>query len=138
MPLQLKIITPMRTAVDASVSSVLVPSAQGEMEILPGHADLIAALGNGELSYRIPGEETSALFIGGGFLQVSNDQLLIVTDTVLEASEIDTATVEQAIERAQAAFRNTSSVLDREEQAKLEAHIAKQMAMLDFRRKRRI
>lgn len=138
MPLQLKIITPMRTAVDATVSGVLVPSVQGEMEILPGHAYLIAALGNGGLQYRIPGAEAVALFIGGGFLQVSEDKVLIVTDTVLDADEIDTATVEQAIERAQAAFRNAASVLDREEQAKLEAHIAKQLAMLDFRRKRRL
>ena len=76
--------------------------------------------------------------MGGGFLQVENDNVLLVTDTALTVDEIDTTSVEKALERAQAAFRDSASVLDREEQTKLEAAIAKQMAMLDFRKKRRL
>lgn len=138
MPLHLKIITPMRTAVDTEVTGVLVPSVQGEMEVLPGHADIIAAMDNGELTYRPVGGSPQSVFIGGGFLQVDDEQVMLVTDTVLEAEEIDTASVEAAIAKAQEAFRNQASVLSREEQTHLAAGIARQMAMLEYRRKKRL
>ena len=138
MPMQFKIITPMRTALEAEVSSIRLPATQGEMEVLPGHAAIITSVANGELTYTCPGQTPQCLFVGGGFLQVENDNVLLVTDTALTVDEIDTTSVEKALERAQAAFRDGASVLDREEQTKLEAAIAKQMAMLDFRKKRRI
>ena len=138
MPMQFKIITPMRTALEAEVSSIRLPASQGEMEVLPGHAAIITSVANGELTYTCPGQTPQCLFVGGGFLQVENDNVLLVTDTALTVDEIDTTSVEKALERAQAAFRDGASVLDREEQTKLEAAIAKQMAMLDFRKKRRI
>ncbi len=138
MPMQFKIITPMRTALEVEVNSIRVPASKGEMEVLPGHAAIITSVANGELSYTCPGKPAESLFVGGGFMQVDNDQVLLVTDTALTVDEIDTTSVEKALERAQAAFRDGASVLDREEQARLEASIAKQIAMLDFRKKRRI
>lgn len=138
MPMQFKIITPMRTALEAEVSSIRLPASQGEMEVLPGHAAIITSVANGELTYTCPGQQPQSLFVGGGFLQVENDNVLLVTDTALTVDEIDTTSVEKALERAQAAYRDGASVLDREEQTKLEAAIAKQMALLDFRKKRRI
>ena len=138
MPMQFKIITPMRTALEAEVTSIHQPATTGEMEVLPGHASLITSVANGELSYTCPGQAPQSLFVGGGFLQVDNDDVLLVTDTALTVDEIDTSSVEKALERAQAAFRDGASVLDREEQAKLEAAIAKQIAILDFRKKRRV
>lgn len=138
MPMQFRIITPMRTALEAEVSVIRVPASKGEMEVLPGHASLITSVSNGELSYTCPGQEPRSLFVGGGFLQVAEDDVLLVTDTALTVDEIDTTSVEAALERAQAAFRDGASVLDREEQAKLEAAIAKQIAILDFRKKRRV
>lgn len=138
MPMQFKIITPMRTALEAEVTSIHLPATTGEMEVLPGHASIITSVANGELIYTCPGQTPQSLFVGGGFLQVDKDDVLLVTDTALTVDEIDTSSVERALERAQAAFRDGASVLDREEQAKLEAAISKQLAMLDFRKKRRI
>ncbi len=132
-----KIITPLRTALDAEVVSVKLPATEGEMEVLPGHADIIASVANGELNYREPGEAPNSLFVGGGFLQVEGDNVLLVTDTALEAAEIDTDTVQKALERAQEALKNRESVISREEQAYLEACIAKQLAILEYNRRKR-
>ncbi len=138
MPLHFKIITPLRTALDAEVTSVKLPATEGEMEVLPGHADLIASVANGELSYREPGEAgVKSLFVGGGFLQVENDKVLLVTDTALEAAEIAPDTVQNALPRAQDALRNRESVISREEQAYLEACIAKQLAILEYNRRKK-
>jgi F0F1-type ATP synthase epsilon subunit len=62
---------------------------------------------------------------------------MLVTDTVLSVDEIDTSSVEAAIARAQETYRNQTSVLTREEQTLLAASIARQLAMLEFRRKKR-
>ncbi len=135
--MQFKIITPLRTALDAEVVSVKLPATAGEMEVLPGHADIIASVANGELSYRLPGEaDAKSLFVGGGFLQVEGGNVLLVTDTALEAADIDTDTVQKALERAQEALKNRDSVISREEQAYLEACIAKQLAILEYNRRK--
>lgn len=137
MALQFQIITPVRTALQATVSSIQLPAVAGEMEILPGHADLIAAVANGELVYKPENGEAQSLFVGGGFLQVENETVLLVTDTALVADEIAPSAVQAAIERAQAALRNSETVLGREEQTYLAAQLAKQLAMLDFTRKKK-
>lgn len=137
MPLHFQIITPMRTALQADVTTIQLPAVEGEMEILPGHADLIAAVANGELTYRPEGGVPTSLFVGGGFIQVDKDQVMLVTDTALEPGEIDPSAVQAAIERAQAALRNSESVLSREEQTYLAAQLAKQMAMIDYSRKKK-
>ncbi|MDO5471748.1 MAG: ATP synthase F1 subunit epsilon [Akkermansia sp.] len=137
MPLHFQIITPLRTALQADVSSIQLPAIEGEMEILPGHADIIAAVANGELTYRPEGGSPDSLFVGGGFLQVEKDNVLLVTDTALKPGEIDSTAVQAAIERAQAALRNSESVLSREEQTYLAAQLAKQLAILDYSRKRK-
>lgn len=137
MAMHFKIITPMRTALEADVLSVHLPGTEGELEVLPGHAGMITSVANGELIYRPVEGEPASLFVGGGFLQVQHDDVLLVTDTALEADEINTDTVEEALQRAQNALRNSASVLTREEQTKLEAAIAQQLAMLEYNRKRK-
>ncbi len=137
MALHFKIITPLRTALQADVVSIHTIATEGEMEILPGHTDIIAAIGNGELIYRTSDGQTGNLFIGGGFLQVEGDNVMLVTDTALENAEIDTSSIEAAIEKAQKALKDSASVLSREEQTYLEACIAKQLAMLEYSRIRK-
>ncbi len=135
--MHLKIITPLRTAVNTEVSSVSALSTEGEMEVLPGHTPLITSLAPGELLF-ISGEgEHVPLFVGGGFLQVEGDMVLVVTDTAMKADEMDPHSIQAAMEQARTKLRNESSVLSRRDQTKLEAEIARQMAMLEFMIKRR-
>ncbi len=129
-----KIITPLRTALNLDVTGLKLPATQGEMEVLPGHADLITSVANGELTYTTTTGESKSLFVGGGFLQVEHGNVLLVTDTALEAAAIDSDSVQAALERAQKALRDRASVISREEQAYLEACIAKQLAMMEYSR----
>lgn len=135
--MRFKIITPLRTALDLEVTGLKLPATQGEMEVLPGHADLITSIANGELTYTPADGTARSLFVGGGFLQVEHGDVLLVTDTALEAASIDTDTVQAALERAQKALRDRASVLSREEQTYLEACIAKQLAMMEYSRLRK-
>lgn len=137
MALHLKIITPLRTVVETETSSILLPAAKGQMEILPGHTGIITSVANGELVYKEEGGGDTSLFVGGGFLQVEDDLALLVTDTALAADEMDPDSISAAIEKAQKDLRNSDSVLSREEQLRLETIISKQLAMLEYKNARR-
>ena len=137
MALHLKIITPLRTVAEIEATSILLPATEGQMEILPGHTDIITSVANGELVYREEGGGDTSLFVGGGFLQVEGDFALLVTDTAMAADEMDPDSISAAIEKAQKDLRNSESVLSREEQLRLEAIISKQLAMLEYRDSRR-
>lgn len=137
MALHLKIITPLRTVVEAEVLGIVLPATEGQMEVLPGHTSIITSVANGELVYRGTGGESESLFVGGGFLQVEDDTALLVTDTAMAADELDPDSITAAIERAQKDLRNSDSVLTREDQLRLEALISKQFAMLEYKNARR-
>jgi F-type H+-transporting ATPase subunit epsilon len=86
--LRLEIVTPEKKVVDAEVDSVTVPTASGEVGILPSHAPLISALKPGILTYSNRGD-AQRLAIAGGFVEVSSDKVAVLTDTAEMAADID-------------------------------------------------
>ncbi len=99
--LTLEIATPAKLAAAETVEEVVVPGTEGYFGVLPGHAPLLATVGVGELTYRQAGTEYHlALF--GGFAEVRNDKVIILTDTAERPHEIDRARAERARERAEA------------------------------------
>ena len=72
--------------------------------------------------------------VGTGFVQVNGNQVLMVTDLALNSSQIDEGSVERAIQEAQEVLK-TRSEMSREEQARFEANLTKQIMMLNFKRK---
>ena len=67
--------------------------------ILPRHAPLLTTLQPGEIRVK-KGATEEAMAVGGGFLQVARDQVLILADTAERADEIDEARAEEARRRA--------------------------------------
>lgn len=131
--MQLQIVTPERTAIDIKVEELILPGVDGELDILPQHAALITALAPGELFWTSDGVKDS-LVIGGGFADILADHITIVTDVALKASEIDENSIQEAVRAAQDALRGISSQ-EAEEAARIEANLAKSMAILKFKRK---
>ena len=88
--LQLEVVTPERRVLSEQVSSVTVPGRAGEMQILPGHAALIAELKTGVLSYNQDGA-THQLHVSGGFIEVSDDRVSVLAEIAERPEEIDGA-----------------------------------------------
>lgn len=106
MPLTLEIVTAERVVfTDNNVDMVVAPSAEGEVGILPHHAPLLTMLQIGELRVKKGGDEQS-IIIAGGFMEVLNDKVTILADVAERSEEIDTATAEQARDRAREALAN--------------------------------
>jgi F-type H+-transporting ATPase subunit epsilon len=79
--LSLEVATPDKLLVDEKVSQVEVPGKDGYMGILPGHAALISELAEGALKYTAAGK-TSQLIITGGFVEVRDDKVRVLADSV--------------------------------------------------------
>jgi len=90
--LKLEIVTPERKVVEIETESVTVPTASGEAGILTNHAPLISALKPGVLTYAGKGG-AEKLAISSGFVEVSSNQVSVLTDIAESADEIN---VEQA------------------------------------------
>lgn len=103
----LRIITPQAVVLDRTASSVKFMALDGSMGVLPGHAPMVTALGPGELEAQGEGQ-TERYFISGGFAEVSDGTLRIVSDACERPSDIDVERAGQAAERARTRLRERS------------------------------
>ena len=100
----LRVITPDRIVVDVTASEVQFPALDGSMGILPRHAAMVAALDAGVLSWKDSGEH-GLMFVSGGFAEVRDNTVRIVTEASEPASEIDVERADQSAERARTRLR---------------------------------
>jgi len=102
--------------------------------ILPLHVPLMTRLLPGEVRITQDGKQTE-LVIGTGFLEVSQTQVAILTDLAMVDVEIDEKAAEEAVRRAEARVKEKD--LNSEEVAEIEGSIARSLAQLKFKRRRR-
>ena len=77
MPLTLEIVTPDARVYAETIDSVVIPTAEGEVGILPGHIPLLAQLAEGELRVT-KGAQTQLLAVCGGFAQVDGEKISVL------------------------------------------------------------
>jgi F-type H+-transporting ATPase subunit epsilon len=118
------VVTPERTLFDEVVEFVALPLYDGELGILPGRTPLIGRLGYGELRTR-HGGETRRYFVDGGFAQVRDDVVTVLTNRAIPAGQIDTAAAANELEAAQA--RRATNDHDQAEKAKAVARARAQI-----------
>jgi len=100
MPLRVQIVTAEREVfAEEGVDMVVAPGADGVVGILPRHAPLLTTLLPGVVRVK-RGTSEQAMAVGGGFLQVARDRVLILADTAEREDEIDEARAEAARRRA--------------------------------------
>jgi F-type H+-transporting ATPase subunit epsilon len=76
--LKVSVISPESVLFEGETDSVVAPAYDGEVGILTGHAPLMALLGDGKL--RLGSESGRAFKVSGGFMQVLNDRVRVVTE----------------------------------------------------------
>ena len=87
--LNLEIVTPERKVFDETVDAVTIPTANGEIGILPNHAPLISTLKPGILTYSNRGA-SERMVVSGGFVEVSENKVSILADIAERADEVNT------------------------------------------------
>jgi len=98
--MQLQVVTPEGAKVSATVEGVNAPGELGALGILPGHRALLTSLRIGLLSYASEGE-THWLSVNGGYMEVADDDVIVVTETAETPDQIDLERAEKALKEAQ-------------------------------------
>jgi F-type H+-transporting ATPase subunit epsilon len=132
--LKLEIVTPEGRAYSDDVAMVVLPSVEGEIGVYPAHVPLMTQLLPGELRIVKDGK-TTELVVGSGFIEVTGDSVSVLTDSALGEDQIDEATTEEAIHRAEAALKDKS--LSSDDTAEVESALARSLAQIRFKRRRR-
>ncbi len=136
--LKLEIITPEAVAYRDDVNFVLIPAELGEMGIYPMHVPVMTRIHPGELVVT-KGSEVLHLAVGEGFAEITQTKVSVLADMALEEKMIDESAAAAAVERAQARIQAMAKGADhsREEVAATQVMLAKSLAQLKVKRRRR-
>ena len=134
MPLSLEIVTPEARVYADTADTVVIPTVEGEIGILPGHIPLLTQVADGELRVT-KGGETKGLVVSGGFAQIDGDRVKVLAEFAITVAQIDEHSAERARERAQQALEGRAK-LDPAEIERLEGLVRFSVAQLGVKRRR--
>ncbi len=106
-----------RIILQDDVSMVVAPGASGVLGVLPRHAPLMTLIVPGELVVKKEGQPDRYFAVGGGFMEVRPDKIILLARSGEEAEEIDIARAQQA--RREAEELLAQSEMDTEERRQL-------------------
>ncbi|MDF1800995.1 MAG: F0F1 ATP synthase subunit epsilon [Planctomycetota bacterium] len=110
-PITLRVITPNMVALDTTVDSVVLPGLDGQLGVLARHATMVTALDLGELRYT-QGGQSHSMFVSGGFAEVRDNTLRVVTEAGEHVRDIDAARARAAEERARQRLEEGDEEID--------------------------
>lgn len=85
---QCVVVTPESTVLDERATFVALPLYDGEIGIAPGHSPMIGRLGYGEMRLTAGGKSRK-FYVDGGFVQVANDVVSVLTPRAVPAEQVD-------------------------------------------------
>jgi F-type H+-transporting ATPase subunit epsilon len=97
---KLDIVTPVRIVFSGDVVSFSAPGVVGGFQILYNHAPMLAEIGVGEIKFKNSGGQDFFYATSGGYVDVANNHVTLLAETVERADEIDTARAESAFDKS--------------------------------------
>jgi F-type H+-transporting ATPase subunit epsilon len=133
--IQLQLVTPERTVLTEQVTSLICPTTEGQITILPGHVPMISTLASGELVARNDKGEEHNIHVAGGFVQVQNGgkEIIVLADAAEHFYEIDIARAEEAKILAEQTLREQAA--SNEEYVMAAAVLQKSLSRINIARK---
>ena len=80
--MRLEIITPDSKVYEGEVKLVQVPGSKGSFQVLNNHAPIISTLDPGDVKVIDENDRTTMLHIGGGVIEVKNNRIMILAESV--------------------------------------------------------
>jgi len=124
--LHVEVVTAERELYSGEATLVSAPGSEGRLGILPRHAAMLALLKEGELRIEL-NDADEPIFVSGGFLEVSDNRVIVLADTAEHAEEIDEARAQEARRHAEESLAQGASNEDR---AGLQAELARAIQRL--------
>jgi F-type H+-transporting ATPase subunit epsilon len=101
MPLHVQVVSPEEVLWSGDAERVITRTVGGgDIAFLPGHTSFMGALGSGVTEILQEGGEVVRVAVHGGFVEVSDDRVSLLSDAAEMATDIDVERARQAHERA--------------------------------------
>ena len=128
--LKLEIITPTKVAFTGNVKSLTVPGSLGSFQVLFNHAPLMSTFEVGRIKLENGHAETNEFATGGGTIEVKDNVILVLADSLESKEEIDITRAQGALQRAKNRLGNRSK--EEIDQIRAEAALARAVNRLKF------
>lgn len=111
------VVTPEETAVDEAVTFVALPLFDGELGVSANHAPLIGRMGYGELRLKCTNGETLRFYVDGGFVQIADNIVSVMTNRAVPAKALETDAVAEGLAEASAMKANSDETFEARDKA---------------------
>ncbi|HLG95055.1 MAG TPA: ATP synthase F1 subunit epsilon [Bryobacteraceae bacterium] len=98
---EIEIATPERLLAREKAIRAQIPAKDGYIGVLPDHASLLSELGIGAMTYTTPDDHRYSLAIRGGFLEIHNNVVRVLSDIAEKGQEVDVSQAEKDLKHAQ-------------------------------------
>lgn len=127
--IQCVVVTPEKAVLDEEVQFVALPLFDGELGVYPGRTPLIGRLGYGELRTKLD-DKVKRMFIDGGFVQIRNNVVTILTERALMGTSLNIENANAALTKAQEKAASPDLIdaqLGKQERARAQLRVAKRL-----------
>jgi F-type H+-transporting ATPase subunit epsilon len=108
----IEIATPERLLARERAIRAQIPAKEGYIGVLPDHAPLLSELGIGAMTFTTPDDHRFSLAIRGGFLEIYNNVVRVLTDFAERGHEVDVTQAEKDLKHAQDAMVDPALGMD--------------------------
>jgi F-type H+-transporting ATPase subunit epsilon len=115
--LQVRLVTPERILIDQTADAVELPSRSGYLEVLFGHAPLLAELGAGEVRIHGGHAGEQRYNVNWGFAEVLPERVTILAESALRPEEIDTGRAQEQLDRGHKIWNEAGEDAEKYEEA---------------------
>jgi F-type H+-transporting ATPase subunit epsilon len=110
--LDLEIISPEKKVYSGKVKSVTIPGTKGNFQVLFNHAPLISTFEIGIIKLDLADDSTQIFTTSGGSVEVLDNKVLILSDTIEPIESIDIERAQSAKQRAEGRLTNKGVIID--------------------------
>ncbi|MEX1052385.1 MAG: ATP synthase F1 subunit epsilon [Patescibacteria group bacterium] len=132
--MKLRIITPRKIILEEEISSITLPSVEGEITILPNHISLFSMLNEGVVKIKYERKE-DFLAIGGGYVETNGEYVNLLVSRAYGQEVINQAATEKAIREAEESLRKAKTTEERIEAGALLRRSIVDMKLIKKRRR---
>jgi F-type H+-transporting ATPase subunit epsilon len=137
--MKLELVTLLGTKVDQEAYEVMLPTADGEIAVFPGHEPLVSIAVPGAIAVRYKkgdGDDRLDYFaISGGIIEVSGEKVRVLVDEADHGDDIIESESRAALERAIEMRDNAKDQVELEKAHQLVDRHAVRLKVADLRRR---
>jgi len=110
--LNLDIITPSKSVFKGEIKSITVPGTKGRFQVLRNHAPIISTLDIGMIKVDLPDGKANYYSTAGGTIEVLDNKVIVLADSIELVSDIDEERALQAKQRAEERLAEKNSEIN--------------------------